>query len=95
MRGVLGLIQRARKLIIGTELVIKGLQKQEVSLVLVASDASNNTKKKMTDKANFYQVKIIELDSNLLNQSIGKKGAKVVGITDLGFANLLLSKKGM
>jgi ribosomal protein L7Ae-like RNA K-turn-binding protein len=95
VRGVLGLIQRARKLIIGTELVIKGLQKQEVSLVLVASDASNNTKKKMTDKANFYQVKIIELDSNLLNQSIGKKGAKVVGITDLGFANLLLSKKGM
>ena len=95
MRGVLGLTQRARKLITGTDIVIKGLQKQEVYLVLVSNDASNNTKKKMTDKTNFYNVSILEIDDYLLNQSIGKVNVKVCGITDEGLANLLLSKKGM
>ncbi len=95
MRGVLGLIQRARKLTTGTDLVINGLQKQEVYLVLVSSDASKNTKKKITDKANYYGVNILEIDDYLLNQSIGKMNVKVCGITDEGFANLLLNKKGM
>ncbi|MGI6787024.1 MAG: L7Ae/L30e/S12e/Gadd45 family ribosomal protein [Acholeplasmataceae bacterium] len=95
MKGVLGLIARARKLITGTELVIKGLQKQEVYLVLVSSDASNNTKKKITDKARYYETEILEIDDYLLNQSIGKTNIKVVGITDIGFKELLLKKKGM
>lgn len=94
MKGVLGLIARARKLIIGTDLVIKGLQNHNIYLVLVASDASNNTKKKMADKAKYYQVEILELDNYLLNHSIGKTNVKVVGITDIGFAELILSKKG-
>lgn len=95
MRGTLGLAARSRKLVIGTELVIKSLQKQEVYLVLLSSDSSSNTKKMVTDKAKHYNIEVIEIDDVLLNQSIGKTNIKVVGISDFGFAQMLSSKKGM
>lgn len=42
----LGLANRARKLISGEELVVREVRKQKAKLVLLASDASENTKKK-------------------------------------------------
>lgn len=43
---MLGLAMRARKLITGEELVVKAIRQGQVKLVILASDASANTRKK-------------------------------------------------
>ena len=86
----LGLAFRARKIVIGTEMTIDHIRKGKVSLVLLAHDASELTKKKVLDKAKFYQVAVNQsLSSSELSDAIGKKGIKVIGITDRGFGQLL------
>lgn len=95
MTQALGLAMRAQKLVIGTELVIKGLQNNKIKLVVLSKSASNNTKKLVTDKSSYYKVKVIEIDDFDLNNSIGKTNIKVLGVVDDGFKEMLLRKKGM
>ena len=86
----LGLAYRARKVVVGTELVVDHIKKKNLYLVFVATDASALTKKKIHDKAKTYQVDVIDIyDSEQLSLAIGKIGIKVIGITDKGFAQLL------
>ena len=47
----LGIGYRARLLISGEEFVIDGIRKNKVYLVFLANDASDNSKKKILDKA--------------------------------------------
>ena len=47
--SLLGLAMRARKLATG-ESALKAVQSQQAHLVFIASDASDNTKKKYIDK---------------------------------------------
>jgi ribosomal protein L7Ae-like RNA K-turn-binding protein len=86
----LGLCMKAGYVITGEEMVTEYIKSKKVFYIFLASDAGANTKKKITDKAKFYNVDICEsYSSDLLSQSIGKKGRMVVGITDLGFSKLL------
>ena len=48
--SLLGLANRARKIISGEELVIKEVRKGRAKLVILSRDASENTSKKITDK---------------------------------------------
>lgn len=72
MTGTLGLAMRARRLILGTEIVSNSIAKGEVKLVLVSSSASNNTKKLVANKSKHYDVPLIELDDLILNQLSAK-----------------------
>jgi len=47
---MLGLAQRAGKLISGEELVIKAVQSGQARLVFLANDAGSNVTKKTTDR---------------------------------------------
>ena len=47
--NLIGLATRARKIISGEELM-DAIRKKKVSLVIVASDASENTRKRYSDK---------------------------------------------
>lgn len=87
----LGLASRARKIISGEELVIKGIQNGRISLVIITIDASENTKKKISDKCTYYDVpyKII-FERDELGQSIGKFSRVVVGVTDNGISKQLM-----
>lgn len=86
----LGLAYRARKVIVGTDIVVDHIKKKNLYLVFVATDASALTKKKIHDKAKTYQVDVVDIyDSEQLSLAIGKTGIKVIGITDKGFAQLL------
>lgn len=86
----LGLAYRARKVVVGTDIVVQQLKKKSLHLVYVAQDASELTKKKIHDKAKTYQVNVIDMyTSEQLSLAIGKIGIKVIGITDKGFAQLL------
>ncbi len=80
---------RAKKLVHGTPLCIKAIQNGSAKLVIIASDASENTIKKITDKAKYYQVEhLIMFDSISLSASIGKNNIKVVCLLDDGFKKM-------
>ncbi|WNF35419.1 YlxQ family RNA-binding protein [Bacillaceae bacterium IKA-2] len=90
--SLLGLCARARKLVTGEELVIKGVRNKSVYLVIAANDASDATKKKLQDKCNFNKVPLIfTADRDMIGSAIGKHGRVVVGIIDKGFAQKLIS----
>jgi ribosomal protein L7Ae-like RNA K-turn-binding protein len=90
--SLLGLANRARKIISGEELVLKEVRNGRAKLVLLAADASANTTKKITDKCSYYHVPIKEVDNrNSLGQAIGKEARVVVAILDSGFAEKLVT----
>jgi ribosomal protein L7Ae-like RNA K-turn-binding protein len=86
----LGLAYRARKISVGTELSIEKMRQKKAVLIVLAKDASENTKKKIRDKASYYGIDVLEsLTSEQLSQSIGKTNIKVIAILDEGFKNIL------
>jgi ribosomal protein L7Ae-like RNA K-turn-binding protein len=90
--SLLGLANRARKIISGEELTVKEIRNGKAKLVLLSADASANTTKKITDKCNFYQVpfKLVD-DRHLLGQAIGREARVVVAVMDDGFAKKLIT----
>jgi len=95
MDRTLGLAYRAAKTIVGTEKTVLALRKSHVKLVILATDASDNTKKKIHDKAETYGTRVIEvISTERMSRAIGKRGIKVIGITDQGFSRLLMNHKG-
>ncbi|MEN4337133.1 YlxQ-related RNA-binding protein, partial [Streptococcus pyogenes] len=58
LSSLIGLAQRAGKVISGEELVVKAIQHQQVILVFLANDAGPNVTKKVTDKSNYYNVEV-------------------------------------
>lgn len=92
--SLLGLCARARKLSYGSQL-IEDIRKKKVFYVIICEDASDNTKKKLTDKCHFYQIDyIISLISDDLSLAIGKDNRVAVGIMEKGFADKIKSKLG-
>lgn len=84
---LLGLVQRAGRLVSGEELVIEAVRSEKCKLVILAEDGSDNTKKKVQDKCNYYNVKLIQFaDRYKLGSAIGKETRVVIGIIDQGFA---------
>lgn len=85
--SLLGLANRARKVISGEELVVKEIRNGNAKLVLLSDDASANTTKKITDKSTYYQVQLRTVsDRYTLGNAIGKEARVVVAITESGFA---------
>ncbi|MFV9509815.1 YlxQ family RNA-binding protein [Tepidibacillus sp. LV47] len=88
--SIIGLAQRARKIISGEELVVNAIKDQKVFFVLLSTDASENTKKKIANKCEYYQIPYrIQFSRQELGQAIGKPSRVVIGITDKGFSNRL------
>ena len=86
----LGLCQRANGLISGEEMVIEAIQSKKVCYVFLASDASNNSKKKIYDKALYYNVEVNEsYTCSELSHAIDKENRMVIGITNPGFLKIL------
>lgn len=90
--SLLGLANRARKIISGEELSVKEIRNGKAKLILLSADASANTTKKITDKCKSYEVpyKLVE-DRHLLGQAIGKEARVVVAVLDDGFAKKLIT----
>lgn len=88
--SLLGLANRARKLISGEELVVKEIRSGKAKLVLLAEDASKNTEKKISDKCAYYQIPLKRVENrSLLGFAIGKEARVVVAVLDEGFAKKL------
>ncbi|MGX7111327.1 L7Ae/L30e/S12e/Gadd45 family ribosomal protein [Gemella cuniculi] len=84
--NLLGLMQRAGKLITGEDLIIKNLKNRKIKLLVITEDCGVNTKKKLVDKSNFYSVDYIIFSSiEDISVAIGRDNRVAVGITDDGF----------
>ena len=89
---LLGLAARARKVISGEELVVNEIRHGKAKLVLLASDASANTSKKLTDKCTYYNVELhVFGDRYDLGHATGKEARVALAITDSGFAKKISS----
>ena len=85
--NLLGLAQCAGKTISGESFCIDAIRNKTTQLVFLARDAGVNTTKRILDKAQFYQVKVINyFTSSELSKAIGKNNRMVVAICDPGFA---------
>lgn len=87
MPNRLGLMLRAGKLRVGMDMTIKSIQSGDAKLVLLASDASENTKKKVHDKCGYYNIEFTEaFDTVTISKAIGRRNIKALAIIDEGFA---------
>ena len=90
--GMIGFAMRAGKVVIGTDLVCASMSwkgAKRARLVLLTSNASDGTKKKISNKCEFYGVdmRVIDIDGDALGQILGKTYAPaVIAISDDRFA---------
>ncbi|MGP6147512.1 L7Ae/L30e/S12e/Gadd45 family ribosomal protein [Jeotgalibaca sp. A122] len=92
--NLLGLAVKAGKLITGEELTIKSIQRNEAKLVIVASNASDNTREKLINKCKYYNVPLdISFTTDEISAAIGKSRS-ICAFTEKGFASSYLKLKG-
>lgn len=90
--GLLGLATKAGACVSGEFSVETALKKKTVYLVIIAEDASDNTRKHFTDMCSYRNVPVITACSKqLLGKCTGKQERASVGILDKGFADRLIS----
>lgn len=90
VEGYLGIAARARKTVSGA-MLMEAVRKKRVSLVLVASDASDRTKKQFQDKCTSYQIPCLIWGSiNEVSMATGMHMRVAIGITDRGLAKNIL-----
>ena len=77
--GMIGLSAKAGKLVCGTDATIQEIEKHKVSIVIVASDASEKTKKNMKYICEKNKTKITEFGNiDDLSKAIGKNNNVLV-----------------
>lgn len=88
--SALGMAMRAGKVVTGDEIVLKAIRTGKAKLVIIAGDASDNTKKKFNDKCHSYEVNLfITHDRASLGRAIGKLDRVVLAVTDVQFSKLI------
>lgn len=81
----LGLAVRAGKVLSGVDIIASKIK--SVSFIFLANDASNNTKKEIINKCEYYHIEYCDLfTSEELNSAAGKINRKVYGIVDKNFS---------
>lgn len=92
-QGALGLAMKAGKVVSGEFQTEKAIKELKAQLVIVAQDASGNTRKHFTDMCSFRDIPITDGPMmEDLGRAIGKEMRSVVGITDHGFAESIRKK---
>ena len=80
---MLGLCQRAGKLSSGETGCLAAIRDGSAELIIVADDASDNTKKRFADSSAFYHKNIITVGEK---SELGKDDRSVLTVNDKGFA---------
>lgn len=89
----LGLVARGGNLVFG-EALYPLIAKGSIYLVILASDASANSTKKVNDKCAFYHVPVLQTSTKSeLGHAIGKGEVAALGITHRGLALSLNADK--
>lgn len=89
----LGLIKKAGELSTGSEIVEAEMKKGKCRLLIIADDASDNTKKKFTDAAKYRKIPYIFFgNKEMLGKALSKAEISVIAIKNEGFVKGLMSK---
>ena len=85
--SLLGLATRSRNLVSGEFMTEKTVKEGKAKLVIVAEDASDNTKKEFSDMCSYYKVPYaFSGTKEELGRAMGKEIRASLSITDPGFA---------
>ncbi len=85
--GLIGLAKRAGRLALGESPSKDAVRFGKAKLVIIAEDASDNTKKSITDSCKYYGVKFyIAATKESLGHAVGNSFNAAVAILDDGFA---------
>ncbi|MBR2787645.1 MAG: 50S ribosomal protein L7ae [Erysipelotrichaceae bacterium] len=88
--NILGLAYKARKVVLGEE-VLNRISK--VRVIFLASDLSEKSRERYEKKCFYYSIEHIDSYScEELSSSLGRNNIKVLGITDDGFAQSIMKK---
>ena len=89
--SLLGLAQKAGKIVSGEMAVEKAIRNRTARLLLVAADASESTKKNYQDISAYYSTPIfILLSKHQFGMSIGKVNRAALAVIDIGFSKAIL-----
>ena len=88
--NMIGLARRAGKVSTGAFVCEKMIKWRRARLVILAHDASENTKKTVTDSCKFYNIRVIEIsDMESLGHITGGGDRAVVSVNDNNFAKAI------
>lgn len=88
--SLLGIANRGRNLVSGEFMTEKTVKSYKAYLVIVAEDASDNTKKMFKNMCTFYKVPYYVLGTKEeLGHSLGKEMRASLAVTDQGLANAI------
>ena len=91
--SLVGLATKAGKTVSGEFSTEKSLKSGKSFLVIVADDASENTKKKFRNMCEFYDVPVYFLsDKETVGKSMGKEIRASLSIQDENFAKAILNE---
>ena len=91
--SLLGLAAKGRNLVSGEFQTMESIRAQSAYLVLVAEDASDNTKKLFHDKCSFYEIPVYDYGTkDDLGQAIGKDLRSSLGVCEEGLANAIIKQ---
>ena len=89
--SLLGLAAKAGRVVSGEFATEKAVKAGKARLVLVAGDASDNSKKKFSDMCTYYKVPYFEFGSKEeLGHILGKQMRASLAVIDENFSNALL-----
>ncbi len=90
-KGLLSLAMKAGKLKVGEGRAQDAIRSGEVHLIILSSDAADNTLKKFSDMGSFRDIPVIRpCDRYELGSIIGREFAVIIAVADSGFADSLL-----
>lgn len=88
--GTLGLAMKSGNIASGEFLTEEAIRARKAKLVLVAEDASDNTKKKFKNSCQYYHVPFVVFgDKEMFGKAIGKEFRASMAVLDPGFAALI------
>lgn len=91
--NMLGLAKRAGKVTTGEELCKRAVQSGVSRLIIIASDASDNTKKSIINSCKYYNVRYITAaDKAEIGKFTGAKSRAVASVNDNSFAKAILDR---
>lgn len=88
--SMIGLATRAGKTVAGEFSVEKAVKTQKAKLVMVSTEASDNTKKLFRNKCEYYQIPYFEYGTREdLGKATGNKDRVSIAILDLNFSETI------
>lgn len=86
--SLLGIAMRGRNLVSGEFQTLEAVRNGSAMLVIIAEDASDNTRKLFFDKCSYYKVSVCSYGTKqTLGRAIGKDERSSLGVCEAGLAD--------